>query len=186
MFRNITLLPATLAAGLISGEKIEVFLAASLAGASSIWFRHARAAVRPCLFVNLDPRAPEPSVLVKGIQNAFGLVRRTQAPILVRITAFRESKKLNMRLGLTRNGDAELSVGSKRTALGQPGVWLPDHPLPLPLPSARGLTLKVEPKGANRFRVSAGRDSDVRRVNGALLALLVVAACALESYLFKQ
>jgi len=175
------LIPATCVAGLAAGERLDVFLAAGLAAASAAWLSHLRTATIPRIFVTLDPQRPDPALLMRAFHEAFDHLRKKRSPVLLRLAIFLPAEHPSMTIDLNRQGDAELVVGMKKTALNLPGAWLPDHPLPLALPRAGSLTLQIEPKGATRFRVSTDTGLSLGRGHGFFLAFLAVAACACDA-----
>jgi len=181
MLRDLAILPVTAAAGLIAGGSSSAFLAAALAAASAIWFGRVCAAATPALYASLDPQKPDGSILLVAFQEALDLVRRTQRPIRLRLTAFAKTQASAFSLDLNREGDPELASGARKTALKQPGVWLPDHPLPLVLPRTRSLTLLFETCGPTRIRVSPNDGSALRKGAWLGLAFLAVTACALDT-----
>ena len=180
MLWGLTILPVTAAAGLIAGGGMGTFTAAALAAASVQWLQRIRAANVPTLYANLDPVKPETSMLLDALREALDAVSRTQHPIRLRLTAFAEGSKTVFSLDLNREGEPELTCGTRKTALKRAGIWLPDHPLPLILPRARSLTLRFDPCGPTRTRVSPDFNSAIRSGHWLGLSLLATAACAAD------
>ena len=180
MLYGLTILSVTAAAGLIAGGGSVIFLAAALAAVSAAWLRRIRAASAATLYANLDPQTPDGSILLGAFREALDLVRRTQNPVRLRLTARANASRPVFSLDLNSDGDPELACGPRRTALKQPGVWLPDHPLPLVLPRRSSLTLLFEPSGATRVRVSPDCGHACRSGHWFGLTLLAIAACALD------
>ena len=180
MLFGLTILSVTAAAGLIAGGGAVTFLAAALAAVSATWLRRIRAAFATTLYANLDPRTPDGSILLDAFREALDRVRRTRSPVRLRLTSSAVPSCPVFSLELNREGDMDLIRSPRRVSLKRPGVWLPDHPLPLVLPRKGSLTLLFEPDGQTRIRVSQARASHCRSGHWLLLSLLASAACALD------
>ena len=156
------------------------YVAAALAAATVPWLQRVRASSVPTLYANLDPVKPDASILLDAFREALDTVSRTQRPLRVRLTAFAEGSKPVFSLDLNREGEPELACGIRKTALKRAGVWLPDHPLPLILPRTRSLTLRFDPCGPTRTRVSPNCGAACRSGHWLGLSLLATAACAAD------
>jgi len=176
------LLLATAASGLIAGAGLTTFSAAAVAAALATWLaRMPRGRVRH-LFANLDPLEPDGAILLEAAREALRHVRQTRQPVLLRLSAFTRTARPLFRLDLNREGDLEVCRdGSRPAALKQPAAWIADHPLPLVLPEARCVTLRLLPSGtAERVRVSPAHTSAPPRGLWNALALAAIAACAFD------
>ena len=181
MFVVCAIFLVTAAAGLIAGAGIRTFLAAAVSAGLATWLVRAPCRSSLHLFANLDPHEPDSTILVDALREALRLIRSTRNPVLLRISAFARKDRSPFRFGLNRDGDLEVCCEGKRArALRQPGVWIADHPVPLTLPQDRCVTLRLTPAAAGRVRASL---SPARELRGGLwlaVALLVIAACALD------
>ncbi len=180
MLRAYTVVPVTAAAGWVAGAGTGTFLAAALAAAAAAW-----SACRPhpgerC-FTTLDPRAPDAELVLDAFRQILARVRETNRPVRLRLLARTASAGAALGLAVTPAGDVELKAGAKTHALRQPGVWLPDHPLPLRLAARRSLTLVFEPCEPRRVRVSLPRAAACRPAHWLALSLVAAAACALDA-----
>jgi len=150
-----TILLVTACAGLLAGANTLTFLTAAVSSAAASWLwrfpivPHARE-----LYVTLDPQAPDGAHVLEALRKALALIRQTGHPVLLRITAITRFAQPAFRIDVNRNGDLELFWNARRIALKQPGVWIPDHPLPLTLPNTRSVTLWLEPCGTERIRAA--------------------------------
>jgi len=180
MWCDVAALSVTAVAGLAAGGEPLSFLAAALAAAAAAWFGRAQLAPQE-LYANLDPLAPNGLVLLDAFREAFDRVRRTQGRVRLRITAFTPVPAAVFRFELSREGDLELACGHRRRAFKQPGIWLPDHPLPLLLPRGRSLTFVCEPCGPARIRVSLDAGRFVGTRHAASWLLLVAVSCAIDA-----
>ncbi|MEI7901988.1 MAG: hypothetical protein WCK89_17180 [bacterium] len=179
MSHGVALFLATAAAGLIAGAGAHTFVAASIAAAAAVWLTHIARPGARTLYANLDPQNPDSSLLLDAFQEALALIRHTRQPVRLRIAAFTRNARPIFRLNVTREADLELSSDTRRTALKQPGIWLPDHPLPLTLPHDRSITLLLEPCGPERVRASLASTA-TRMPHWCLPLLLAAVACALD------
>lgn len=180
MWCDIAVLSVTAAAGLTAGGEPIAFLAAALAAAAATWYRHGQLATQK-LYANLDPLEPNGLILLDAFRKACELVRRTQRGVQLRITAFAHLQTGAFRIELSRDGDVELACGHRKQTLKQPGIWIPDHPLPLYLPRASSLTFACEPCGPTRIRVSLETGRVFRTRHAVSWLLLATAACALDT-----
>jgi hypothetical protein len=180
MSNGYTLLLVTAAAGLIAGAGAHTFAAAAAAAASAVWLQSVGRAKAQDLYANLDPEDPDGALLLDALREALALLSRTRQPVRLRIAAFARKAHATFHVSLNREADLEVSGGSRRSALKQPGVWLPDHPLPLVLPRDRSVTLLLEPCGAERVRASLAAPAS-RSPRSSLPLLLAAAACVLDS-----
>jgi len=182
MTQAVLILLATASAGLLAGASAPTFLCAACSAAAATWL--CRPAVPPGghdLYATLDPQAPDGSHLLEALRETLALVRSTRKPARLRLSAFTPRGRPVFSLDVNRTGDLELSCDNRRTALKMPGVWLPDHPLPLTLPHTRSITLLLDPCGAERVRASLAHAAVRRPCPWPALALAVVAACALDA-----
>jgi hypothetical protein len=170
-------------AGVLAGAEPGTFLGAAFGAALAAWRAHlAPAAGADRLFATLDPEAPDEAVLLEAVRAALDRIRRTGRAVLLRISTFTVSGRPRLRLGLTRDGDLEFACDGRRSRpLGQPGVWIADHPLPLALPRTRCLTLRLAPAGGGRVRASPAAVPPLSHRAWTLAALLAAAACALDA-----
>ena len=187
MFSCVALVLATAAAGMIAGARGPVFLAAALAAAVATWRRPWR---RPHehVFLTLDPHSPETAAtrLCAALRETCDRILNAQRPALVRIAALSESPSLApIQLDLNRDGDLEFKASGQRPApLQRPGLWIAEHPLPLPLPRDRCVTLALRPSCGKRLRVVLAPFDNAplsRRVWASLLLLLVF-GCATDTH----
>ena len=181
MLRSCAILLAIAAAGLIAGSAPGAFLAAALAAASAAWLKRGLLASAPTLYANLDPQTPDSAILLAALKEAIAIVCRTQKPVRVRFTAFLTLHHPEFRLDMNSRNAPELVCGHRKIALGQSGVWLADHPLPLVLPRSHSLTLRLTPGGRTRVRVAPDGSTPLRRAFWLALSLLTVAACVLDA-----
>lgn len=180
MLHGYIILLATAVAGLIAGAGTHTFVAAAIAAAAAAWLRRSGAVHAQDLYANLDPINPDGSLLLGALRDALAFISRTQQPVLLRIAAFRPSDRPVFQLSLNREADLELLRDTRRTALKQPGVWLPDHPLPLVLPPDRSVTLLLEPCGPERVRASLARAAVRVPGHWGLPLMLAAFACLLD------
>ena len=180
MSYGFVILVATGAAGLIAGAGLHTFMAAAAAAACAVWLFHIRRPTAQTLYANLDPQNPDGTFVLEAFREALAFISRTRRPVLLRITAFTRNAHPVFQLTLTRDGDLDLARDSRHTALKQPGVWLPEHPLPLTLPPDRSITLLLEPCGPERVRASLAGSASRPPCHGSLPLLLAAAACALD------
>ena len=180
MLHGYAILPATACAGLIAGAGAHTFLSAALASVMAVWL--ARVACQPALdlYANLDPANPDGTLLLNAFREALAHISRTGRPVRLRIAALTRSARPVFRLNLNRDADLELCCNTRRAALKHPGLWLPDHPLPLTLPHDRSLTLLLEPCGPHRVRASLASTVVRPPCPLSVPALLAVAACVLD------
>ncbi|MDX9868701.1 MAG: hypothetical protein RBT78_12345 [Kiritimatiellia bacterium] len=183
MISCLALLLAVAAAGGAAGAAPAAFGAAAVSAALATWLLRADRGVPRAnhVTVTLDPLEPDSGTLREGIREALGRVRDTHRPARLRIQARREADRPRLRLGLNRDGDLDLIRDLRHVPLKQPGVWIPDHPVPLNLPHTRCVTLRLTPAGGGRVRVRlapfyAWPPPPV----WALLAAGMVAACLLD------
>lgn len=171
---------AVAAAGAVSGWSCPALAAAALASALAVWLR-----VWACSaghgFVNLDPANPDPSALLAALRLAAARVGETQRPFSLRISSPTREGRPAVRLDLDARGDLVVRGLGKPLALGHPGLWLPDHPLPFGLPSRRCTTLRFSPCGGGRVRVACGLARAWGVAVWVALALLATVACVLDS-----
>ena len=179
MSHGHAILFATAVAGLIAGPDVHTFVAAALAAAGAAWFAHLARAPAQKLYANLDPKNPDGALLLGAFRTALALISQTRQPVRLRIAAFTCNARPVFRLNLNRDADLELARDTRRTPLKQPGIWLPDHPLPLTLPHDRSVTLLLKPCGAGRVRASLARTA-VRTPHWSLPLLLAISACVLD------
>ena len=177
------ILLTTACAGLLAGANTLTFLTAPVSAAAASWLwcfpvlTHARE-----LYVTLDPQSPNGTHVLEAIREALALIQRTRCPVLLRITAISRFARPTFRIDLDRNGDLELFWNARRIALKQPGVWLPDHPLPLTLPNTLSISLRLEPCGTERIRASLAPWPVARRsCPWFVIALGIVVACVLDT-----
>ncbi len=179
MSHGYAILLATAAAGLIAGAGTHTFAAAAVAAACAAWLTRAAPTPVQALYANLDPDHPDGDLLLDACRQALAFISRTRRPVRLRLAAFTRVPRPVFRFNLTRDADLELARDARRDTLNQPGVWLPDHPLPLTLPHDRSVTLLLEPCGPGRVRASLARSA--RRTPHGYLALLpAAAACVLD------
>ena len=183
MMQVFTILLATVCSGLLAGANTLTFLTAAVSAAASSWLwrfpalPHARE-----LYVTLDPQAPDGTHVLEALRKALALIRQTRHPVLLRITAITRFAQSAFRIDLDRNGDLELFWNARRIALKQPGIWLPDHPLPLTLPNTRSVTLRLEPCGTERIRASLAPWCVARMsYPWFVIALGIVVACVIDT-----
>jgi hypothetical protein len=179
MTRDFTLLPATAAAGLIAGPGAATFLAAALAAAAAAWLARRPPSV-DVGFATLDPASPDPGLLADALRLAADRARSSGRAVSLRLAALPPLAPHPVRITLTRDGDACLETAREALPLKRPGAWIPDHPLPLTLSRARGLTLLLEPAGPARVRVSLAPAFAAPPQLWPLLALVAAGACALD------
>ncbi len=180
MLQGCAILLATAAAGLIAGADTHTFMAAAVAAALAAWLPCIARISAQDLYVNLDPVNPDGSLLLDAFREALALARRTRKPVRLRIAAFTRSARPAFRLSLNRDADLQLACNARRTALKQPGVWLPNHPLPLTLPHNSSITLLLEPRGAERVRASLACAASRTPGHWSLPLLFAAAACLLD------
>lgn len=168
------------AAGLLAGAGLFTFMAAAFGAAFATWLLRRPPAPAEHLFATLDPATPDSAMLLAAMRQALQRVQQTKHTVLVRVSAFRVSEHPKIRLRLTRDGDLEIACDGKRArALKQPGVWIADHPLPLTLPHAHTLTLRIEAAAGGRVRVAPVTVWPPSRRFWGIVALCMVTACAL-------
>ena len=177
---GFVMLLATGAAGLIAGAGVHTFAAAAAAAAGAAWLFHIRRQTAQTLYANLDPQNPDGALVLAAFREALAFISRTRRPVLLRITAFTRKAHPVFQLTLTRDGDLDLARDARHTALKQPGVWLPEHPLPLALPHDRSITLLLEPCGPERVRASLAGNPSRPPCHWSLPLLLAASACALD------
>ncbi len=180
MLHGYAILLATAAAGIVAGADTHTFAAASVAAAMATWLTRRTSTPVQDLYANLDPDNPDGAHLLDAFREALALISRTRRPVRLRIAAFTRNARPVFRLDLNRASDLELARDSRRTALKHPGVWLPDHPLPLTLPHDRSVTLLLEPCGTGRVRASLARAAFRTPGHWGPPLLLAAAACALD------
>lgn len=105
----------------------------------------------------------------------------TRRPIALRISRHAQKPDYAVRLDLDAQGDLLVLRAGKPLALGRPGLWLPDHPLPLALLGNRCTTLRFAPCGNGRVRVTADARPPCGRAVWTALVFLAAAACALDA-----
>lgn len=171
----------TLAAGLIAGASLDTFLAAAVCAAIATWVTGL--SYRPVrrLFITLDPLKPDPTVLLHALRTSLEEIHRTRHPVLLRISAFTPTDRPLFHLGLNRSGDLEACCERKRPlSLKHPGIWIPDHPVPLTLPHNRCVTLFLKPSEGGRVRASLASATPLPLGAWVATVLLVLMACALD------
>ncbi len=180
MLRPLAILPATAAAGLIAGAGTDTFLAAALAAVAAAWHAGRLRQAELC-FATLDPLRPDPAVLPAALREALDRARHTRRAVRFRLAPVPPGACAPCSLTLTQEGDAAVCGLSRRAELRRPGIWLPDHPLPLSLTRNLSLTLVFEPCEGDRVRVSLPSAHVYSLAHGLTLALLAAAACALDA-----
>ena len=181
MFAAYTLPLVIAAAGLIAGACLDTFMGAALGAAVAVW--RIRLALAPAhrFFATLDPNAPDGAILLKAVRNVLDHIRNTRRAVLLRVSAFTDSGRSCLRLNLTRIGDLELACDGQRVrTLGQPGIWIADHPLPLALPGTHCLTLRFVPTECGRVRVSLAFVPPLARWVWTGVIAVAAAACAFD------
>ena len=183
MTQAVAILLATACSGLLAGANTLTFLAAAVSAAAASWlWRFPALPHAHDLYVTLDPHAPDGTHLLEAIREALALIRQTRRPVRLRITTITRFAQPTFRIDLNGDGDLELSWNNRRIALKQPGVWLPDHPLPLTLPNTHSITLRLEPCGTERIRASLARGSAARMsYPWPVIALGIVVACVIDT-----
>ena len=176
------MLPLVIAvAGLLAGTCLGTFMGAALGAAAAVW--RIRLALVPVhrFFATLDPDTPDGAILLNAFRNVLDHIRDTKRAALLRVSALTASERSGLKLSLTRSGDLELACdGQRARALGQPGVWVADHPLPLDLPATHCLTLRFAPTEGGRARVSLAFVPPLARWVWAGVVALASAACAFD------
>lgn len=182
MTQAALILLATAGAGLLAGASAPVFLCAAAAAAAATWL--CRPSAPPDghdIYATLDPLNPDGSLLAEALRETLALVGNTRKPARLRLSAFTACGRPVFRLDVNRTGDLELSCDNRRSALKRPGIWLPDHPLPLALPHTRSLTLLFEPCDTGRIRVLLEHAVARCACPWPVTLLAGVAACALDA-----
>lgn len=179
MLREYTLLPVTAVAGLIAGAGTPTFFAAALAATAAVWLSRRHGPSSLC-FATLDPRKPDAMIILDALRRTLDLMSQSGLPVRLRLATFASDTHTDLLLMLNSEGDVVLATPSRAVALGRPGVWLADHPLPFPLTDARSVTLVFKPCGTCRVRVSLPSPSACRSGQWVLLALLAALACVLD------
>ena len=184
MFAAYMLPFAIAASGLIAGAGFVTFAGAAFGAVAAVWRVRLTLACEPRFFATLDPNAPDGAILLKAFRDVLDHIRDTKRVVLLRVSAFTVSGRSSLRLDLTRNGDLELARdGQRARSLGQPGVWIADHPLPLALPGARCLTLRFAPTDSAdspRARVSHAFVPPLARWVWAGVIVFAAVTCALD------
>lgn len=178
---TIALLIATAAAGAVAGSSFGAFLAAALAAAAASW--RAFPALSRCrqLFLNLDPHQQDPQTLPQALRYALDEVTRTQKPLLVRISPPAGAERHDCQIDINREYDVEIRRAGLRTAkLGRKNVWIAEHPLPLILPDARAVTLRLSPADHTRVRVAPAAAPPCPRSLWLAVIAAAAAACLLN------
>jgi hypothetical protein len=120
-------------------------------------------------------------MLAEALRTAVRRLQHKQSPVTLRIAALRASPHPRISLSLTRDGDLEVLCDRKRPcALGHPGLWIADHPLPLCIPHMRSITLHLTPAARERLRVTCGDAAFVTHNGWIAILLIVAAACAFD------
>lgn len=182
MTQVAAILLATASAGVLAGAHATTFLCAACAAAAATWLcRPVGPLSSHDFFATLDPQRPVSTHLLEALREALSLVQSTRKSASLRLSAFTPCGRPVFRLDVNRTGDLELFCDNRRTALKMPGIWLPDHPLPLILPHARCITLLLEPCGTERIRASLA-DAVVRHpCPWPTIVLGVIVACSLDT-----
>jgi|LSQX01.2.fsa_nt_gb hypothetical protein len=177
----LTLPMITAAAGILAGAGFPAFAAAALGAAAAVWFARLKHSGGFYLHVTLDPDAPDNGMLAEALRAAVRQLQHTQSSVTLRIAALRASPHPRINLNLTRDGDLEVLCDRKRPcALGHPGLWIADHPLPLCIPHMRSITLHLTPAVRERLRVTCDSAASVTRNGWIAILLIVTAACAFD------
>jgi hypothetical protein len=171
----------TAAAGILAGAGFPAFASAALGAAAAVWLARLRHSGDFYLCVTLDPDAPDSGMLAEALRTAVRRLQHKQSPVTLRIAALRASPHPRISLSLTRDGDLEVLCDRKRPcALGHPGLWIADHPLPLCIPHMRSITLHLTPAARERLRVTCGDAAFVTHNGWIAILLIVAAACAFD------
>jgi hypothetical protein len=168
------------AAGGAAGGDLRAFLGAALGAALAAWWPRLAFAADDRFAVSLEPDAPDDAVLLESVRTSIERLQRTGRAVSLRISAFRPSGRPRVWLRLTREGDLAVARdGRRERRLKRPGLWIADHPVPLELPCARCLTLRLAPsEGGRRVRASRAAAAVVPRWGWFAAALLAGGACA--------
>lgn len=169
-------------AGILAGSGAPTFLAAAAGAVFAAWRVHLHHRPKHHVFVNLDPDAPDSTLLLHAIREAVSYLCNRNHTVLLRMSAFSASKHHGSRLELSRDGDLVIACTGQRTqALKQPGLWIAEHPLPLPLPRAQCLTLLLTPTAGGRVRVSRPTALAFSSRTWAAIVAIILLVCALDA-----
>ncbi len=180
-FESLALLTATAAAGAIAGSSFGAFMAAALAAAVATWRVFPPLSRCRQIFVNLDPHRQDPQALPQTLRYALDEVISSQKPLLARISPPAGQARQGCRLDITMDHDLEIRrVGLRAAKLGRKNVWIAEHPLPLTLPDARAVTLRLAPSGRARVRVTSAAAPPCPRSLWLAVTAAASAACLLD------
>ncbi len=178
---SLVLLIATVAAGAVAGSSFGAFLAAALAAAAASWRVVPPLSRCRQIFVNLDPHRQDPQTLPQALRYALDEVTRTQKPLLMRISPPAGEERHDCRIDINSGYDVEIRRPGLRTAkLERKNVWIAEHPLPLILPDARAVTLRLSPVDHSRVRVAPAAAPPCPRSLWLAVTAAAVAACLLD------
>ena len=185
MFATCTIPFVIVVAGFIAGAGLDTFMSAAAGAALAVWRIRIIPSPTHRVFVNLEPDAPDGTILLQAIRETLARIQNTKRAALLRVSAFTASGHPRLSLGLTRNGDLELACDRQRPRqLGQPGVWIADHPLPLIFPHTRCLTLRFAPTDSERVRISFALVPTLSQRVWLAIGVVAAITCVLEPRLF--
>jgi len=173
------------ASGLMTGGRPLAFLTAAAAVVLTGWIaRNYRPRTRRRYLI-LDPQAPDAGRLAAALSTAVEEAARSRQALILRIATLTAGPRYRPRLCLTPTGDIEISGTPRKHAIGHPGVWLADHPLPLDIPLAKSLTLAFLPCAGTRVRVTLNTPPQTHRYIwlGATAAIALACYCSLNTLL---
>jgi hypothetical protein len=154
-FPLVYALGAIAIAGWISGNHLYQYLLAALAFLCmrwSVFFRTHRTATYAFTF---DPDAPRAQPFLQALHDLLQIALKKQRPFRIRLHHFRSaSSRYTPTLELFQNDLVMTHCVERKARLNHPGIWIAEHPIPLPLPAQQALTLHVSPTRDHRVRVA--------------------------------
>lgn len=164
-----------LLAGYVSDGQGLSYVAAGIGIALAAWALAMGGRTEEKRFLILDPDVLDPEPLKGALKAILDEVRRTQQPIRLRLAPLTRHLRFRPQIQLNRQGDIEIVGCCNKEIIGQPNVWIADHPLPLPLATAHCSSLTFTPSRGDRVRVTINAPSSFAKrelmMLGALLAV---------------
>lgn len=154
-FPLVYALGTTAVSGWISGNHLHHYLLAALAFLCIRWsafFRTHRTATYAFTF---DPDEPRAQPFLLALHDLLQVALKIQRPFRIRLHHFRSaSSRYTPTLEMFQNDLVMTHCVERKARLNHPGMWIAEHPLPLPLPAQQAVTVHIAPTRDHRVRVT--------------------------------
>ncbi len=185
-FTTIPLLYAlgtTALAGWISGNHLHHYLLAALTFLFIRWYAFFKTRRIATYAFTFDPDEPRATPFFQALHGLLQAALKNQRPFRIRLHHFRSaSSRYTPTLEMVQNDLAMTYCVERKARLDYPGIWIAEHPLPLPLPAQQAVTLRITPTRDQRVRV-APETHHFSYTPATVLPLIVAtaSACFLDS-----